>query len=81
MDDDRLFRDPDLAQFYDRDCPWTPDFDWFASFVAGAGSVLDLGCGTGIFTTTLAACGAVAVGVDPAGAMLSIARARAGGAL
>lgn len=79
MEQERQYHDPELAQFYDWDCPWTPDFDCFASLVAGAGSVLDLGCGTGIFTAELAARGADAVGVDPAAAMLDIARARAGG--
>jgi len=44
-----------------------------------AGSVLDLGCGTGLFTTALAARGIEAVGVDPARAMPDIARARDGG--
>jgi SAM-dependent methyltransferase len=79
MDRERQYHDPDLAQFYDWDCLWTPDFDWFASLVADARSVLDLGCGTGIFTAELAARGAVAVGVDPAAAMLDIARSRTGG--
>lgn len=77
--EDRLFSDPDLAQFYDWDCPWTPDFDWFASLVENAESVLDLGCGTGMFTTALAARGISCVGADPAAAMLGIARARRGG--
>jgi ubiquinone/menaquinone biosynthesis C-methylase UbiE len=79
MDKERQYHDPELAQFYDWDCPWTPDFDWFASLVADARSVLDLGCGTGIFTAELAARGADAVGVDPAAAMLDIARTRIGG--
>lgn len=79
MDPERQYHDPALAQFYDWDCPWTPDFDWFAGLVAGAGSVLDLGCGTGIFTAALAARGPEVVGVDPAAAMLAIARARSGG--
>jgi len=77
---DALYNDPALAAFYDWDNPWTEDFDWFLSLVEGAGSVLDLGCGTGIFTTALAERGAEAVGVDPAGAMLEIARARPGAA-
>jgi SAM-dependent methyltransferase len=76
---DALYHDPDLAGFYDWDNPWSPDFDWFASLIEGAGSVLDLGCGTGIFTVALAARGQEAVGVDPATAMLNIARARHGG--
>jgi SAM-dependent methyltransferase len=79
MEQERQYHDPELAQFYDWDCPWTPDFDCFASLVADARSVLDLGCGTGIFAAELAARGAVVVGVDPAAAMLDVARARSGG--
>ena len=74
------YHDPALAAFYDWDCPWSADHDWFASLVDGAGSVLDLGCGTGMFTAALVARGIEAVGVDPAGAMLDIARTRPGGA-
>jgi SAM-dependent methyltransferase len=80
---DALYEDPTLAQFYDWDNPWPADFDWFLSLVAGAGSVLDLGCGTGVFSAALATRGAEraveVVGVDPARAMLEIARARDGG--
>jgi SAM-dependent methyltransferase len=73
---DALYQDPALAMFYDWDNPWPADFDWFLSLVEGAASVLDLGCGTGIFSAALAARGAEVVGVDPAAAMLAIARAR-----
>lgn len=76
---DALYQDPALARFYDWDNPWPADFDWFLTLVGGAGSVLDLGCGTGIFSVALAARGAEVVGVDPAAAMLEVARARAGG--
>jgi SAM-dependent methyltransferase len=76
---DALYHDPSLTQFYDWDNPWTPDFDWFVSLIEGAGSVLDLGCGTGIFTAEMARRGLHAVGVDPAEAMLAVARSRPGG--
>lgn len=76
---DALYQDPALAAFYDWDNPWPADFDWFLTLVDGAGSVLDLGCGTGIFSAALAERGAEVVGVDPAVAMLDIARARKGG--
>lgn len=75
---DALYHDPALARFYDWDCPWTADHDWFATLVRG--SVLDLGCGTGMFAAELAARGLQVTGVDPAPAMLDIARARKGGA-
>jgi SAM-dependent methyltransferase len=73
---DALYQDPALAAFYDWDNPWPQDFDWFLTLVEGAGTVLDLGCGTGIFSAALAARGAKVVGVDPAAAMLDVARAR-----
>lgn len=77
---DALYDDPALARFYDWDNPWPVDFDWLLTLVEGAGSVLDLGCGTGMFSVALAARGAKVVGVDPAAAMLAIARTRPGGA-
>lgn len=40
----------------------------------------DLGCGTGALAVDLAAAGHVVTGVDPAGPILEIARARPGGA-
>jgi SAM-dependent methyltransferase len=73
---DALYNDPALAAFYDWDNPWPRDFDWFLTLVEGAASVLDLGCGTGIFSAALSARGAEVFGVDPAGAMLEFARAR-----
>jgi ubiquinone/menaquinone biosynthesis C-methylase UbiE len=76
---DALYQDPALARFYDWDNPWPADFDWFLTLVEGAGSALDLGCGTGLFSVALAGRCAEVVGVDPAAAMLEIARARAGG--
>jgi SAM-dependent methyltransferase len=76
---DALYEDPALAAFYDWDNPWPTDFDWFLTLVDGAGSVLDLGCGTGVFSVALALKGAEVVGADPATAMLAIARARQGG--
>jgi SAM-dependent methyltransferase len=73
---DMLYEDPALAAFYDWDNPWPVDFDWFLTLIEGAGSVLDLGCGTGIFSSALAARGADVVGVEPAAAMLEQAKAR-----
>lgn len=78
---DALYDDPALARFYDWDNPWPADFDWFLTLVSDARSVLDLGCGTGIFSVALAERGAEVVGVDPSAAMLDVARARTGGGL
>lgn len=74
---DKLYNDPAFARFYDWDCPWTADHDWFASLVQG--SVLDLGCGTGMFAAEMARKGHLVTGVDPARPMLDIARQRKGG--
>jgi SAM-dependent methyltransferase len=76
---DALYNDAALAAFYDWDNPWPAEFDWVLMQLEGARSVLDLGCGTGIFSVALAARGTEVVGADPAAAMLSIAQARPGG--
>ncbi|MBF9232892.1 class I SAM-dependent methyltransferase [Microvirga alba] len=76
--DDGLYRDPDLAQFYDAANTWGVDFDYCMALATDAASVLDLGCGTGELATALAQNRAV-TGVDPAAAMLDIARKRPGG--
>ena len=76
--DDRLYSDPQLAQFYDLDNGWGPDLEYCLRLARDAGSVLDLGCGTGLLLSRLAdSC--AAVGVDPAKAMIEIARRRPGG--
>lgn len=75
---DRLYRDPELARCYDPDNRWGPGLDYYLALAKNAQSVLDLGCGTGLLATRLAV-GRSVVGVDPAGAMLEIARAQVGG--
>lgn len=76
-----LYDDPNLAQFYDAANRWDADFDYCASLAENAESVLDLGCGTGEFASALAGSARIKriVGVDPAAAMLDIARMRPGG--
>jgi SAM-dependent methyltransferase len=80
--DDALYQDPDLAQFYDLANAWGPDLDTCRHLAWDAGSVLDLGCGTGQLAAGLATSfvdGRTVFGVDPAAAMLDIARRRPGG--
>ncbi|MEP9370576.1 class I SAM-dependent methyltransferase [Mesorhizobium sp. KR1-2] len=76
--DDRLYIDPELVQFYDLENDGGADLDYCIAFAEGARSVLDLGCGTGQVAVTLAT-GRDVTGVDPAGAMLDVARSRPGG--
>ena len=71
-----LFHDPALSQFYDFDNRWDSDKDFCFRLAADATSVLDLGCGTGALAAALAN-GRRVVGVEPAAAMLAIARQRA----
>lgn len=80
MINDCLYEDPDLASFYDVENGWSPDLSFCLSLAAGCSSMLDLGCGTGRLAAAIAAesCDTV-FGVDPAGAMLDIARGRPGG--
>jgi ubiquinone/menaquinone biosynthesis C-methylase UbiE len=70
---DRLYCDPHLAQFYDLDNGWHPGLDYFLKSAGRANSILDLGCGTGLFLSRIPK-PHLATGVDPAGAMLEIAR-------
>ncbi|MEO1019080.1 MAG: class I SAM-dependent methyltransferase, partial [Pseudomonadota bacterium] len=54
------------------------DFDYCRKLAENAASVLDLGCGTGELAAILAP-GRAITAIDPAAAMLEIARARPGG--
>ena len=74
------FDDPRIAAVYDIFDADRSDLDVYAAIVTefGAASVLDLGCGTGTLAVMLAARGFEVTGVDPAGAMLDVARAKPG---
>jgi ubiquinone/menaquinone biosynthesis C-methylase UbiE len=71
---------PSIAAAYDAENAWGRDDDFFLAVAAETpGSrVLDLGCGTGRLTVALATAGHDVTGVDPAGAMLAVARTKAG---
>lgn len=77
---DAVFDDPRLAAIYDALDPDRSDLDAYLDMVEefGAASVLDLGCGTGVFALLLAERGIDVIGVDPAGASLDVARAKPG---
>lgn len=77
---DPAFEDPRLAAIYDALDPDRSDLVAYLGMVEefGARSVLDLGCGTGVFALLLADRGVQVIGVDPAAASLDIARAKPG---
>lgn len=75
---DRLFADPRLAAIYDDIDNDRSDLDHYEAIVdeLGAASVLDVGCGTGVFACRLAKRGIAVTGVDPASASIEVARAK-----
>jgi SAM-dependent methyltransferase len=77
---DPIFADPRLAEHYDLFNADRSDLDAYMSLVGelGARSVLDVGCGTGVFARRLAGAGLDVVAVDPAAASLDVARRRPG---
>lgn len=77
------YEDPRLVDLYDIDNPDGPDHDFYRSLAdeLDARSILDLGCGTGMLTVSLARVGRDVIGVDPSEAMLAFAHARPGGDL
>lgn len=77
---DPVFDDPRLAAIYDALDPDRTDLDAYIAIVEeiGARSVLDLGCGTGVFALLLSELGLEVIGVEPAGASLDVARTKPG---
>lgn len=75
------YDDARLVALYDEDNPDGPDHDFYRSLVdeSSAVRVLDLGCGTGMLTVTVARPGRTVVGVDPSETMLAYARRRPSG--
>jgi SAM-dependent methyltransferase len=77
---DSRYEDPRLAALYDAFDSDRGDLDVYAALVdeLGARSVLDIGCGTGVFARMLTARGIAVIGVDPALGSLEVARAQPG---
>jgi SAM-dependent methyltransferase len=75
---DRLYADPKLAELYDRSCAGREDFGFYLPLVLAAPSVLDVGCGTGALLRRAREAGHTGrlCGLDPAVAMLAVARPR-----
>jgi SAM-dependent methyltransferase len=69
-----------LAELYDPLNPDRSDLDAYLAMVGefGAGSVLDIGCGTGTFACLLAGHGLAVTAVDPAAVSLAVAQAKPG---
>lgn len=74
------FDNPISAAIYDQAEGSREDLDHYVAIVEelAADSVIDVGCGTGTLAIMLADRGRVVTGVDPAGAMLDVARAKPG---
>jgi ubiquinone/menaquinone biosynthesis C-methylase UbiE len=74
------FDEPRIAGVYDIFDHDRSDLDFYLAIITelGATRVLDLGCGTGTFAIKLARSARDVVGVDPAGAMLDVAREKPG---
>jgi SAM-dependent methyltransferase len=72
--------DPRLVALYDIENASRDDTDFYLGLAdeLKAHCMVDLGCGTGVLTCELAAGGRQVVGVDPAPAMLAVARRRPG---
>lgn len=74
------FDNPLSAAIYDLAEGSREDLDHYAAIVeeVAAGSVIDVGCGTGVLALLLAGRGCAVTAVDPAGAMLDVARGKPG---
>ncbi len=64
-----------LADIYDLDSGWSEDREFYLKLAGTTPKrILDLGCGTGLLCDAYAASGHKVTGVDPAEAMLDVAR-------
>lgn len=72
--------DPRIVTLYDIDNPGGQDHDFYRSVAdrIGAERIVDLGCGTGLLTVSMAETGRTVIGIDPDPGMLDRARSRPG---
>jgi len=71
------YYDPQIAAIYELANPLAQDGDFYLSLAGQQScSLLDLGCGTGNLCCALAERGHRVTGVDPAPAMLAVARSK-----
>lgn len=75
------YRNALLVSTYDSENAGRDDIEFYLALSVELAStqVIDLGCGTGVLAADLAATGITVMGVDPAAAMLAVARGRPGG--
>lgn len=72
---DEHYQNSRLAALYDLDSGWSADREFYFRLAGDTPlSILDLGCGTGLLCDAYASKGHKVTGVDPALAMLDIAR-------
>ncbi|OJF90482.1 class I SAM-dependent methyltransferase [Pararhizobium antarcticum] len=77
---DLHYEEPLLADLYDLDSGWSIDRDFYLSLAGKPPQrILDLGCGTGLLCHAYAGLGHAVTGVDPAKAMLDVARRKPNG--
>ena len=81
MELDQQYIDPRVVAIYDTENAGRDDIELYLALARelDARTVIDLACGTGVLAVDLAVAGATVIGVDPAAAMLEVARARPGG--
>lgn len=76
------YQNPQIAEIYDLINPRARDTDFYLSLApVRPCSVLDLGCGTGTLCCAFAEGGHLVTGVDPATAMLAVAKRKPGAEL